>query len=137
MRSGEQFWTVLGPADGPCPRAGRQVMARCVCGTVRAITLCSFKRGYTRSCGCKRGKAIAASNARRRADHTGERFGMQIVLGADQHNVNRLRVRCDCGNERSVPTEYLTQRGVRSCYACRNTTRKSCRTVESCRDAAE
>lgn len=107
-------WTVLGLAP-PAPDH-RMVYVRCDCGTERAINPSGLWSGTSASCGCAQREVVAKFNAARRlVVPVGERFGKLTVLENLPGQPTRVRVRCDCGNERVVRTVSLLDGNTRSC----------------------
>lgn len=87
------------------------------CGKTCYVQTSTLHRTKDPSCGCLQ-----------YPDLTGRRFGKLVVLSKtdDRHRNNVVyRCRCDCGNEKEIPSTMLTSKGVKSCGSCNESTSRS------------
>lgn len=117
---GERFgsWVVIGEPQGR--RGKRMALCRCVCGTVRRVLVTNLHRGVSTRCG----NEMVHWNA----VLVGDRFGSWVVITEPQFDQARgyptVRVRCDCGTERTKKLWDLTRsEGTRRCQSCGATAR--------------
>lgn len=101
---------------------GRQRIAlwdcQCDCGNTCVVQGYLLKNGRRKSCGCIRSSSEGL---------VGKRFGRLVVLRNDEHNHTTLQkvvCRCDCGQEKSIPTRDLKNGSVTSCGCDRFRPRK-------------
>lgn len=117
--TGERFGRLLVLADSG-ERKQRAIVWLCLCdcGSEKKVETRLLKHGHTRSCGCLQKELV---RERLTVDHTGKKFGMLTALkivsqgkfGAS--NYARWLCRCDCGVEKILRSNSLTQGEVHSC----------------------
>lgn len=81
---------------------------KCICGNEIELTTDMLSRGK-KNCGCKNPK---------NKNLIGEKFGRLTVINYISKDKNKQRIwlcKCDCGNEKMVPTKYLTSGDTKSC----------------------
>ena len=101
--------TVIGRSMAPRLSQAVAWLVRCSCGNTTVARGADLRRGQ-KSCGCLPNRPAE--------DLTGRSFGSQEVLGPDvtsRSRGQRWRVRCACGQERSVDGTSLRQGTSRSC----------------------
>lgn len=87
---------------------------RCDCGGEKFVPSGSLLSGNTRSCGCERGRA--------KTDLTERRFGKLVAVEPTQFRSGTAvvwRCKCDCGNEKLVRSDALTNGNTKSCGCLR------------------
>ncbi len=97
--------------DAPAGR-NRYVVARCACGVEKRHQAHRVRVGTTTSCGCARPPPES-----RRIDRCGEVHGRLTVLddAPGRSYPRRVRVRCECGQERVVQYGNLAAGNTVSC----------------------
>ncbi len=91
-------------------------LCKCDCGESKIIRSKSLRTGESKSCGCSKGEMISKKHL---ADLAGKKFGMLTAI-------NRIGVhkgtkkptwicRCDCGNEKIIPSHSLMNGLAKSC----------------------
>lgn len=85
---------------------------RCDCGREKVVIANNLKRGLTTSCGhCY--KETTEWSKERIKSLVGKRFGRIVVT--EELGKRKVRVQCDCGNEKTVSKSALTAGEIRSC----------------------
>jgi hypothetical protein len=93
---------VAGPFNKMCPSGScRFVTCKCDCGSVADVLVAAFKNGRVPSCPCVRSKPLD------------EKYGKWTVLAAVPRG--KVRVRCECGNEKVISTKTLRDGTSTSC----------------------
>jgi hypothetical protein len=112
--AGHKFgrWTVIKRTEN----VGINTMWLCVCecGTVKAVSGNSLKRGSTKSCGCFNDER----KRRTRKDLSGKRFGRLVVIKrliGSEYKRSSWLCRCDCGQEVVVRRNGLVGGKTKSC----------------------
>lgn len=92
-------------------------LCQCDCGTQRVLRTEALTSGRSKSCGCSKFSKKGI---------TGKRFDMWTVLGFDCKlgKCYYWLCRCDCGKEKSVRSEALTNGRSKSCGCNRNVKEK-------------
>ena len=93
---------------------------QCDCGNICEVSGEYLKKqGLPRSCGCHLKKNIKAKQQEEKKNYlVGQRFGRLIVLEntGESNNQGMLwKCKCDCGNEKIIPTQALTSKHTQSC----------------------
>lgn len=83
----------------------------CDCGKATVAPYALVKNGNTKSCGCIKKEMYAD----RRKDLTGLRVGKLTVIGPVKIPGSMWQCKCDCGNEKELPTSSITSGEVKSC----------------------
>jgi len=114
-RRGEHFARLVVVSQGRRDGA-TWATCRCDCGREVVTRMSSLVAGETRSCGC----LVRETRVSPVRDIAGQRFGrlVAVSLDADARSASGGRVwacRCDCGNERKVPSLHLLSGNTRSC----------------------
>ena len=93
---------------------------QCDCGNIVERSGEYLRRNIAnRDCGCSLKKNIHKKKMQEKKGHLiGKRFGRLVVIErTDKSNNGGViwRCKCDCGNEKEVPTSYLTSGHTKSC----------------------
>ena len=93
---------------------------QCDCGNICEVSGEYLKKqGLPRSCGCHLKKNIKAKQQEEKKNYlVGQRFGRLVVLENTGESNNQgilWKCKCDCGNEKIVPTQALTSKHTQSC----------------------
>lgn len=126
------------PYISPSGKKTRRFLCKCDCGNeVTVLRSQLTSKNGTKSCGCLQKESVR-KKALKEHDLTGKRFGRLTVLRAEElekpeANGSKLGwlCRCDCGNERILPTRYLTSGGSKSCGCLLKETAKKKQTVDN------
>ncbi|MBQ9003247.1 MAG: hypothetical protein IJ087_15470 [Eggerthellaceae bacterium] len=102
--------TVLGPTG---ERKDNCLVWRCLCDCGREceVPTSQLTSGARKSCGCLRWNNLA-----------GQRFGRLVAIEPTEKRVRHSivwRCKCDCGNEREIPSRQLLNGNSRSCGCSR------------------
>ena len=88
----------------------------CSCGNTKNVSSSSLVGGTTSSCGCLQ---TEQASMRKAVDLAGRRFGALTAISPsdapDNAGYIRWNVRCDCGSEKIVRSNSLTQGEIISC----------------------
>lgn len=91
-------------------------LCRCQCGKTSVVRSVALSSGSIKSCGCS--KAYK--------DITGKRYGRLVALEKDPSTTkNYWKVKCDCGNLRTVSFHNLQNGDTKSCGCLRKEVAKS------------
>ena len=94
------------------PQDSNKVLCKCDCGNEKWVARGNLINGHTKSCGCMR----RTSHKARLQNIVGQRYGKLVVL--EELGDNKVRCRCDCGNETVVSKGALKRGQIVSC-GCR------------------
>lgn len=112
--TGQRFghWTALSPTDQRGNDRSVRWLCRCDCGAEDVVAVNSLRRGFSKSCGCTKPEIVNP----RLIDLSGQRFNSWTVLSL-QKGCRRTSwlCRCDCGNERIIPSKNLRNGHSKSC----------------------
>jgi hypothetical protein len=94
----------------------RYFLCKCDCGNEKIVRMNELRSGKTKSCGCLNREMTSKSNT---IDLTGKRFGKITVVERSSSKSKTNKVlwicRCDCGNEITTLSTYLTSGDTNSC----------------------
>lgn len=107
----------------------QQWTVRCDCGTEKVVAGNHLRRGATKSCGCSSREWTRTTQNRNRVasqphpfpNLVGRVFGQLTVMTQEPSEqlgrrcYSRWKVRCTCGQEKTVRGEHLTSQGLQSC----------------------
>ncbi|WP_282044991.1 hypothetical protein [Roseibium album] len=120
--AGQKFdrLTALEKVDDPRPGAFWRF--RCDCGNTIVASASRVKRGFTRSCGCRRRDYQESLRGMPKQDLAGQRFGRIVLTEPVRDERGKLHWRgiCDCGNEWTGPASSLKNGNTRSCGCLAN-----------------
>jgi len=86
---GEKFGTVTVTGDAPTHKInGRMVRTLCTCGTSKDVRLSDLRRGFVKSCGCKKYKTRGRTN--KNLWWTDERKAELTALAAEGRNAREI-----------------------------------------------
>ena len=83
----------------------------CECGNHKTVTVGELRNGSVKSCGCLKGTHLIGKKF--------DRLTVIDMVGVGKTNHRLWLCKCDCGGERVVATNNLTQGRVRSCGCLR------------------
>lgn len=102
-------------------RRNRQVVwkCQCDCGNITYVVGQALRSGHTQSCGCKNYESRNYKNL------VGQRFGKLTVIKQNERQSTNDRhilwdCKCDCGNIRTVKSNFLLNGSVYECQNCGN-----------------
>lgn len=91
-------------------------LCKCDCGNKKEIRARTLRRGESKSCGCETKSMISKKHL---ADLSGKKFGLltavrRVGIHAGTRKPTWL-CRCDCGNEKIIPSHSLMNGLTKSC----------------------
>lgn len=109
--TGQRFGKLVAIEPTEERRNGRVVWrCRCDCGGEKLVQIGNLLNGGTKSCGCERGK--------KPKDLAGQRFGKLTAIESTEERRGSFvvwRCKCDCGNEKLVPSSDLISGHTKTC----------------------
>ena len=114
-RFGRQVVISEVPKEQRKNRKVRELICQCDCGNLTRVIGYNLVRGDTTSCGCY---ARELAHQRSIDKVIGKRFGRLIALKeADDSSIGYTKIlcQCDCGTEKSIFIDSLTQGTTQSC----------------------
>jgi hypothetical protein len=91
-------------------------LCKCSCGNEIVARATALRSGHTKSCGCTSYQRV--SKALSKELQPGDKFGRYTILykaGSSETQRSLYRVRCSCGNERTVQRQSLIDGRAQSC----------------------
>ena len=91
---------------------------KCECGNEKIIRKDGLVSGIVVSCGCFQKEQIAKVGRQKALDLTNQTFGRLTALYPTEERLNSFVIwhcKCSCGQEKDVPSHYLTNGNVQSC----------------------
>lgn len=118
--TGQRFdrWLVLKKTEERAEDNRLLWFCQCDCGTKKTVDGGSLRAGKTRSCGCL---TKEVNSKRFGLNLIGQKFNRLKVLELVKTDRNTFwRVKCDCGNKKTVRGPHLKSGRIKSCGCLRN-----------------
>ena len=115
------FLTVLEDDGTRMSNGSIKWKCQCICGNITHVSSTNLTRNKIKSCGCKKQELNSLNHIK---NIKGQHFGKLLAIeqiGIDSNHNALWRCKCDCGNEKIVPSITLLRGDCNSCGCLHNT----------------